>query len=68
LPKEVAASLKAQFSSLAGQDLSAYTCEQERSAQTGAKFDIHIYDESGALRYEGRNFGSQGFSFWKPGA
>ncbi|HEU0072613.1 MAG TPA: hypothetical protein VFS30_01245 [Dehalococcoidia bacterium] len=69
LPKDVAVSLKEQFSSLAGQDLSGYTCAQERSNQKGAKHDLHIYDASGELRYEGRRFdGAQGISFWKPGA
>ena len=68
LPKDVAQSLVEQFSSLVGQDLSGYTCETVRSKQTGAKHDLHIYDWSGALRYEGRRFsGSQGISFWKPG-
>jgi hypothetical protein len=68
LPKDVAVSLKEQFSSLAGQDLSGYTCIQERSSQKGAKHDLHIYDAAGELRYEGRSFGgSMGISFWKPG-
>jgi hypothetical protein len=68
LPKEIAASLREQFSSLAGQDLDGYTCEQERSHQKGAKNDIRIYDAAGELRYEGRSFGgSAGISFWKPG-
>jgi hypothetical protein len=69
LPKDVAQSLVQQFSSLAGQDLSGFTCEQERSKQSGAKHDLRIYDASGALRYEGRRFsGSQGISFWKAGS
>lgn len=69
LSKDVAASLREQFSSLAGQDLSGYTCAQVRSNQKGAKHDLHIYDASGELRYEGRSFGgSLGISFWKPGA
>ncbi len=69
LPKDVLTSLKEQFSSLAGQDLSGFTCEQERSHQKGAKHDLHIYDASGQLCYEGRRFGgSEGISLWKPGA
>lgn len=69
LPKDVAVSLRQQFSSLAGQDLDGYTFEQERSKQKGAKHDLRIFDAAGELRYEGRSFGgSAGFSFWKPGA
>jgi hypothetical protein len=69
LSNDIAAALREQFSSLAGQDLSGYTGTQERSRQSGAKFDLHIYDASGELRYEGRKFdGAQGVSFWKPGA
>jgi hypothetical protein len=69
LPKDVAVSLVGQFSSLRGQDLSGFTCEQRKSTQTGAKTDISIYDATGVLRYEGRSFGgSQGSSFWKPNA
>jgi hypothetical protein len=69
LPKEMAASLAEQFSSLHGQDLGGFTYEQRRSAQTGARFDISIYDAAGALRYEGRKFdGAQSISFWKPEA
>jgi hypothetical protein len=69
LPKDVAQGLVEQFSSLRGQDLSGFTCSQERSKQTGAKYDIAVYDAAGELCYEGRKFGgSQGISFWKPGA
>ena len=69
LPKDVAVALVEQFSSLRGQDLSGFTCKQQKSSQTGAKYDLHIYDASGELKYEGRQFsGSQSASFWKPGA
>lgn len=69
LSREVVTSLVDQFPSLAGQDLSGYTCEQERSKQNGAQYDIHVYDATGTLRYEGRKFDrSQGVSFWKPGS
>jgi hypothetical protein len=68
LPKDVAVTLKEQFSSLAGQDLSGFTYEEGRSKQKGAKHDLHIYDASGELRYEGRRFdGAQSISFWTPG-
>ena len=67
LPREMAAALGEQFSGLYGQNLSGFTYEQRRSAQTGAKSDISIYDAEGVLRYEGRKFdGAQGISFWKP--
>lgn len=69
LPKDVAEGLVQQFSSLQGQDLSGFTCTQERSKQNGAKYDIAVYNAAGELCYEGRKFGgSQGISFWKPGA
>ena len=69
LPKDIAAALSQQFSSLHGQDLSGFTYEQRRSAQAGAKNDLSIYDTAGVLYYEGRNFGgSQSASFWKPRA
>jgi hypothetical protein len=68
LSKEMVQSLREQFY-LSADQLASFSCEEHRSAQRGARSDILVYDSTGALRYEGRKFGSTvGISFWKPSA
>jgi hypothetical protein len=47
-------------------DLSGYTSDHQHSDYPGATSDVKIFDASGALVLEGREFHSKMISFWKP--
>jgi hypothetical protein len=69
LSKEMAQSLREQFSNLSASELSQFSCEQHRSSQRGARSDILVYNAAGVLRYEGRKFPStDGIAFWRHSA
>jgi hypothetical protein len=66
LPKNLATSIKAQFSFLRVDEINSFTCERRRSAQSGAREDVSVYDTTGKLRYLGRVFDGHTISFWQP--
>lgn len=47
-------------------DLNGYTSDHQHSDYPGATSDLRIFDASGALVLEGREFRSNVISFWKP--
>jgi hypothetical protein len=52
------------FRELAGTDLSSYTYERRKTSYPQAKAEVSIFDNSGNLVAEGRDFGGGQTSLW----
>ena len=66
LSKKIAEGITLHFPQLDSKALMGYTAGQHRSEQPGAISDIDIYDPSGVIVIQGREFHSKVISFWRP--
>lgn len=66
LSRKISEGISMHFPELNATALIGYTSGQHHSEQPGAVSDIDIYDPSGAIVLQGREFRSNVISFWKP--
>jgi hypothetical protein len=64
LPKKEFKTLGEQFNELRVKDLTTYTMEKHSTSYPDAKADVSVFDETGALVINGREFGNHIF-YWK---
>ena len=66
LSRKISEGITVHFPELDSKALIGYTSGQHRSVQPGALSDIDIYDPSGTIFLQGREFRSNVISFWRP--
>ena len=64
LPAKLVREARAQFTKYNNADLSGYTWTHTHSSYPGAKNDLVVYNQAGAVAFVGREFNSQVF-FWE---